>query len=134
MYDTLLFLHVLSAAILFITVATGLSWAFGAQVDVTTARLDSFGNAVGGMGVLIFGVWLALNVDGYELWDTWIIIALVLWIIGAAAGGRLERVVREAVGSDGNVVALPSQAVPLNWIRIAAMVLLLADMVWKPFL
>ena len=34
---------------------------------------------VGGLGVLVFGVWLALEVDGYELWDGWIIAAMVLW-------------------------------------------------------
>ena len=41
-----------------------------------------------GAGLLIFGVWLALYVDGYELWDGWILGALALF---AAASRRSAR-------------------------------------------
>ena len=41
--------------------------------------------------MLLLGIWLALEVDSYELWDGWIIAAIVLWLIASAAGGRLSR-------------------------------------------
>ena len=40
----------------------------------------------GTVGTLVFGVWLSLSKDPYDLWDGWIIAALVLWAIAAAGG------------------------------------------------
>ena len=31
---------------------------------------------VGGLGTLIFGIWLALNLDQYDFFDGWILLAL----------------------------------------------------------
>ena len=45
----------------------------------------------GGLGVIVFGVWLALEVDGYELWDGWIVAAIVLWFVGSGAGAGSAR-------------------------------------------
>jgi uncharacterized membrane protein len=42
------------------------------------------------LGTIIFGVWLAL--DEYEIWDGWIIAALLLWLLGAAVGGQVGKV------------------------------------------
>jgi hypothetical protein len=33
---------------------------------------------VGLTGTLVFGVWLAISLDGYEPWDGWVIVAFVL--------------------------------------------------------
>jgi hypothetical protein len=38
------------------------------------------------IGTIVFGIWLAL--DEYEIWDGWIIAALVLWLAAGATGGR----------------------------------------------
>ena len=46
--------------------------------------------AVGMIGTIVFGIWLAL--DEYEIWDGWIIAALVLWLVAAAVGGRVGKV------------------------------------------
>ena len=78
---------------------------------------------VGGLGVLVFGIWLALNVDGYELWDGWIVAAIVLWLIASGAGGRLSRGVREGV---------PDQARVLLAVMALATFALLIDMIFKP--
>jgi uncharacterized membrane protein len=46
------------------------------------------GAAVGlGMGgTIAFGIWLAFSVGGYDIWDGWIIAALVLWVVAARLG------------------------------------------------
>ena len=126
MYDWLLFLHVLAAFLL----VAGLT-AYGVLLiegggEVVRRVLARPAGAlwnVGGLGVLVFGVWLALNVDGYELWDGWIIAAFVLWLIASGAGGQLERSVREGTFAGTRrlyvVMALASLA-------------LLIVMIWKP--
>ena len=124
LYETLLFLHVLAAFLL----VSGLA-AYGVLVlggDVVRPVLRPPATAlwnVGGLGVLVFGVWLALNVDGYELWDGWIIAALVLWVIASGAGGRLERGIREG---------RPEGAQVLYAVMTLATLALLIDMIFKP--
>ena len=47
---------------------------------------------VGMMGVVIFGIWLAIDDDAYHVWDGWIIASLMLWAIaGAWACGPVRR-------------------------------------------
>ena len=90
MYDTLLFLHVLAAFALVATVVIFSAFALGASPD---ARVLTVGNAlwtIGGLGTIIFGVWLALYVQGYEIWDGWIITAIVLWAVGTELGRRAQ--------------------------------------------
>ena len=48
------------------------------------------GNAaigIGAGGTIVLGIWLALSYGGYDIWDGWIIAALVLWVVGGR--GRL---------------------------------------------
>lgn len=124
-YDWLLFLHVLAAFLL----VAGLA-AYGVLLleggDVVRRVLARPAGAlwnVGGLGVLVFGIWLALNVDGYELWDGWIIAAIVLWLIASGAGGRLSAVLREG-GPDRAGMQLA--------VMSAATLALLVDMIVKP--
>src|SRR4051812_17588333 len=98
MYDWLLFLHVLAAflAVTAIVLLGGLL-VLGASVAAqppTLRRLLRLALvlwAVGSVGVLVLGIWLAIYVDGYELWDGWIAAALVLWLVAGAASGRVSR-------------------------------------------
>ena len=127
MTDTLLFLHVLSAAVL-VTGVIGLSArVLGAQLDAGALKVFyAFWNA-GAAGALIFGVWLAFNIDDYEIWDAWILIALALFL---AAGGVVEK----ALGSyRENSDPVPASATRLHWLGVLMIVLLLADMIWKPW-
>lgn len=97
MYETLLFLHVLTAFLL--VSAFVMFWG----TIVATWRTDRVATAVaamritrpanalvivGTLGTLVLGVWLTIYVDGYELWDAWILAALVLWAIGTETGRR----------------------------------------------
>ena len=97
MYEWLLFFHVLAA---FCYVG---AYVWFTAVIVAGRRSDSparaaalfgavrWGNvlaAIGGVGTIALGIWLAIYVDGYELWDGWILASLVLWAITAELGRR----------------------------------------------
>lgn len=124
LYEWLLFLHVLAAFLL----VAGLS-AYGALVVSGGAARRALALPatalwnIGGLGVLVLGIWLALYVDGYELWDGWIIAAIVLWIVASGAGSRLERGVRDG-SLDGAGMLLAMMA--------GASTLMLIDMIFKP--
>src|SRR5215211_464880 len=97
--DWALALHVVSAFALVagivcfwvITVA-----ARTADTPEATLRLGPVaqiaGAAIGiGMGgTIILGIWLAFSVGGYDIWDPWIVAAIVLWLLAAALGGRIK--------------------------------------------
>ena len=130
MYDTLLVLHVLAAFSLVAGVV-----CFGVLVlrPGGTAARQALGLPalalwnVGGLGVLVLGIWLAIDAEPYEVWDGWIIAAIVLWFVASAAGGPLSRGMRE--GPD----ALPAaRARVLFAVAAVATAALLVDMVFKP--
>ena len=135
LYDWLLFLHVLSA-FLAVGALTAL-WALvlGTRPAAPTVGADSqmrFGRAggilvgVGMMGAIVFGIWLAIDVDGYELWDPWILASLVLWVFSGWAGGEAGKAFsRDPVG--GRQAGIRYQA--LNSVGVLVILVL---MVWKP--
>lgn len=126
LYEWLLFLHVGAAFLL----VAGLS-AYGVLVlgggsDAARRALAQPALALwnaGGLGVLVLGIWLALEVDSYELWDAWIIAAIVLWLIASGAGGRLSAVLREGA---------PDRAGVRLAVMSVATLALLVDMIFKP--
>jgi hypothetical protein len=125
-YEWLLFFHVVAAFMVVSGLAAYGVVAFNGAAPVRAAALAPalvLWNA-GAAGVLIFGVWLALDVDGYGLFDGWIIAALVLWLAAGAAGGRLERGLR--TGDDSVDPRL------LVGLMALATTLLLLDMIFKP--
>ena len=134
MYDTLLFLHVLAAFALVATVVIFTAFALGAATD---SRVLAVGNvlwAVGGLGTLVFGVWLALYVKGYEIWDGWIIAAIVLWAIGTELGRRAQDgyVARSGRGRGRRRARAPSSAALMHWLRSLVVLALLVVMIYKP--
>lgn len=131
MYDTLLFLHVLTAVALFTPIVIFSAWVFGGPVDPRSVKIIQGLAGIGGIGTLIFGVWLAIYVDGYEVWDGWVLLAIVLWFFAMGAGERAGRDVREAEAS-GSVATIGSRAAGAHWVRTVLIIALLAVMVWKP--
>ena len=95
--EWILALHVLSA---FSFVAgLVLFWVLVVAVRTTdtpdgTIRMEPIvkvGNAatgIGAGGTLIFGIWLAFSYGDYDIWDPWIVAALVLWVVTGALGQR----------------------------------------------
>jgi hypothetical protein len=131
LYEWLLFLHLLAAFLLVAGLVAYGVIAYGRGEAVVSRALAPAAAALwnaGGLGVIVFGVWLALEVDGYELWDAWIIAAIVLWFVGSGAGGRLGVGVRE--GKPGQAIE-GSRA--LVAVMAVATLLLLLDMIFKPW-
>ena len=135
LYDWLLFLHVLSAflAVGALTALWGLilgTRATAPLFDEASAR--TFGRTAGivvgvGMtGAIVFGIWLAIDVDGYELWDGWILASLVLWMLGGWAGGQAGKVFEQ------DPVAGRSSGIRFQTINSVAVLLILVLMIWKP--
>jgi hypothetical protein len=126
LYDWLLFLHVLGAFAAVGSVVVFTVLLLAAQATPGVLRLTALGRRlwdVGGLATLVFGVWLALHVQGYDLLDGWILAALVLWAVAAGIGVRLGQAYKE-----------PGGARPLLlWaVMTLAVSALLVDMIFKP--
>jgi hypothetical protein len=153
--DWMLALHVLSAFALVAGIIT--FWVLIVAVRRTdtpdgTLRMgpvSRLANAVIGIGMggtIILGIWLAFSVGGYDIWDWWILGALVLWVIAAALGQRagnayLQSVKKaqelEAAGQTGPNAELlslnrTSDGVVLQILVSAVILLIILDMIWKP--
>ncbi len=154
-YDWLLFLHVLSAfalvgALVLYTVVIATAWNKDVPGDVARLfRVSKVGDvliAVGSIGVLVFGIWLAIDVDGYKVWDGWVIAALVLWFVMGALGSRTGKIYN-AVRDRARALAREGDNAPNAELRalvqgrrglwfhtgvVVTVLLLLIDMIFKP--
>jgi hypothetical protein len=130
MYHTLLFLHLLSAFIAFITVVMFGAYVLGAPMGKIGFRIADVSWSVSGAGLLIFGVWLALYVDSYEIWDGWILGALALFVAASAFGAWAHKGAREGLDGEGEMSM--SRIATWQWLRTLAVVAILALMIWKP--
>jgi hypothetical protein len=153
--DWMLALHVLSAFSLVAGIIAFWVLIFAVRRTDTpdgTLRMGPVSQAanaaigVGMGGTIILGIWLAFSVGGYDIWDWWIIGAIVLWVIAAALGQRagvayIEGVKKaqelQAAGQTGpsaELLALnrTSNGVVLQVLVSAVVLLIILDMVWKP--
>ncbi|HEV2902038.1 MAG TPA: hypothetical protein VGW30_02135 [Gaiellaceae bacterium] len=101
---------------------------------------------IGAGGTIILGIWLAFSVGDYDIWDPWIVAALVLWIVAAGIGQRTGKAYLVAVkkaqelnasgqtGPNGELLALnrTSQGLVLQLLGSIVLLLILVDMIWKP--
>jgi hypothetical protein len=137
-YDWLLFFHLLAAFLLSVTAVTYSAVALGAPAGRRTLFVADRCWEVGGLGTLILGVWLALHLDQYEIWDGWIIGAIVLWVVTIELGDRLRRGLAEvepgpaAAGGVATAVKLDSRAALMHWLRTLGVLGFLVLMIWKP--
>jgi len=155
LYDWLLFLHVLSAfavvgAVVLFTIVIAASWNRDLPSDIVrlfqVSRVGDVLIGVGSVGVLVLGIWLAIDVDGYELWDGWIIAAFVLWAAMGAVGSREGKIynaardrARALVGEANDAPNQELQALIRDrrglWLHVATIVIVVAflvDMIFKP--
>jgi hypothetical protein len=121
--DTLLFFHLIAAFLLAVTIVMYSAVALGATTSPRILFVADRCWDVGGLGTLIFGIWLALNLDQYDFFDGWILLALLLWFVATGLGQTVQR----RIGGDDirSVIAL-------HWIRTIVVVGLLVTMIWKP--
>jgi uncharacterized membrane protein len=154
-YDWLLFLHVLSAfavvgGVVLFSVVIAAGWSRDVPSDVvrlfSISRVGDVLTGIGMGGVLAFGIWLAIDVDGYELWDGWIIAAFVLWVLFGAVGSR-EGKIYNAARDRARELALGGTDSPSPelralvqdrrglWLHVGTVIivlLFLVDMIFKP--
>jgi hypothetical protein len=129
LYETLLFLHLLAAFALVAGVAAfGVIVLGGAPAVRRALAMPAIAlwNA-GGIGVIVLGLALAIQVDAYQPWDGWIIAAIALWFVASGVGGPLSRAVRDRTAS-----LPPERARLLLGVMALATALLLVDMIVKP--
>jgi len=117
-----------------------------ALVGLTLLLPAAHGASAPGKKPEIFGVWLAISLEAYQVWDLWVILALVGWAAATelgrrsgnaigAAFGRAEQLAAEGKdGPDAELAATvrSSQAQTLHWASTAITLLVLVDMIWKP--
>jgi hypothetical protein len=129
-YDTLLFLHVLAAFFLGAGVVIYSAFVLGSPVNRPTRLAAEIVWGVGGLGTIVLGIWLALYLDNYEIWDGWIIGAIVLWFLATGAGQPVSMAFQPR--GDDSVIAVESRIVLAHWVRTLLVIGLLVMMVWKP--
>ena len=153
LYDWLLALHVLSAfswiaAMVLYTVVIVAGWRLTVPSDVVRMfRVSRVGDAliaIGMIGTIVFGVWLAL--DEYEIWDGWIVAALILWLLGAAVGGQVGKVYngardrakalvdegRDAPSPELTAMLRSQRGAVLHGLLVLVVLALLVVMIYKP--
>ena len=116
---------------------------------IRMAAVVKVGNAsvgIGAGGTIVFGIWLAFSVGGYDIWDGWIIAALVLWVLAAAIGSRTGAEYQagmtkaeelQAAGQNGPSAELlavnrTKRGLALHALGSLVVLLILVDMIWKP--
>jgi hypothetical protein len=135
LFDWLLFLHVLSA-FLAVGALTAL-WALvlstrGATPGIAPDSAMRFGRTagivvgVGMMGAIIFGIWLAIYDDAYQLWDPWILASVVIWAISGWAGGLAGR------AFESDPIGGRRKGIRLQAINSVGLFVILILMIWKP--
>ena len=152
--DWILALHLLSAASLVAAeVAFGVMLAVLWRTDSTSkvaafvplSRIATALVIAGTAGTIIFGVWLAFSKDPYDIWDGWIIAALILWAIasytgqqaGQAYGSNAMDAEKQAAAGTQSSAAIaelygPSRAFQMHVVSNVAILLLILDMIFKP--
>ena len=152
-YDWLLFLHVLGAFLVLggVVLAGVLNFAaLRRERPSEIAMLFKFarvGVASIGIGMvltLVLGLWLVHHV-GYGWGQTWIVLALVLWVLANALGGiggsreKKTRELAERLAAEGDAPSAELTArlrdpvwLALSWGSGIVILVILALMIWKP--
>ena len=152
--DWILAFHLISAvaliaAVTMFSVTIAAVWRSDDPAAVTSfMRVGLVGNilvTIGSLGTIIFGVWLAISLDAYQVWDGWVIAAIVLWAVAVELGRRagklyggagMEAERLSAAGTETSPVVAEtfgaSRAVQFHAASSLLVLLILIDMIWKP--
>ena len=152
-YDWLLFLHVLGAFLVLGGAVLAGVFNFAAlrrerpSEIVMLFKFARVGVASIGIGMaltLVLGLWLVHHV-GYGWGQTWIVLALVLWVVANALGGiggsreKKTRELAERLAAEGDAPSAELTArlrdpmwLALSWGSGVVIIAILALMIWKP--
>jgi Predicted integral membrane protein (DUF2269) len=153
--DWIFALHLLGAATLVGSLV--MSWilvvalrsAHTPDATLSLNRVAMVGTAAIVVGLIVaitFGIWLAILRDDYQVWDGWVIAAIVLWVVATLALLRSFVEYAKPVAKARALVASgqtePSTeltalnrsttGLALRALASAAVVLIVIDMIWKP--
>jgi hypothetical protein len=109
-------------------------------------KVGSAAVGIGAGGTIVLGIWLAFSVGGYDIWDAWIVAALVLWLIAAELGRRTGAAYMEGmtkakelqtagqIGPSAELLAVnrTARGLLLHTLASVVVLLILIDMIWKP--
>jgi uncharacterized membrane protein len=153
--DWVLALHVLSAfayiggIVLFWVLIVAVRKIDTPDETIRMSPVVKVGNiavGIGAIGTIVLGIYLAFALDGYAIWDGWIIAALVLWAVSGALGQRTGAAYLRGMtkareldnagqgGSNRELLALnrTSHGVLLHLLTSVGALLLILDMIFKP--
>ena len=153
--DWLLALHVLAAfayvagIVLFWVLVVAVRKTDTADGTVRMEPIVKVGNAavgIGAGGTIVLGIWLAFSVGDYDIWDFWILAALVLWVVAAAIGQRTGAAYMEGMtkaqellaagqtGPNAELLALnrTQNGLVMHSLATVVVLLILILMIWKP--
>jgi cell division protein FtsW (lipid II flippase) len=132
--EYVLFFHVLAAFALGATVVMYSAFALGAPTTPQTLFVADRLWDIGGLGTLLLGIWLAL--DDYSILDGWILIALALWLIATFQGFQAKYEYQPELGArdaPGPPKVDAFSGIAFHWMRTLVVLLLLLDMIFKPW-
>jgi uncharacterized membrane protein len=109
-------------------------------------KVGSAAVGIGAVGTIVVGLYLAFAVNGYAIWDGWIIAAIVLWAVSGALGQRTGAAYQQGMdkakeldaagktGPDEGLLALnrTQAGLILHSLTSLAVLLILLDMIFKP--
>ena len=152
--DWILSLHVLSAfamvgAMVIFWIMIVSLWGTDSTSRVASLmRVSQVGTVlvgVGSLGTIVFGVWLAISLDAYQVWDGWVLAALILWVLATAIGKQAGDGYRATSEMAAQLVSSGSPRSPelaaalgvsrafwFHCISTLLILLILVDMIWKP--
>jgi uncharacterized membrane protein len=101
---------------------------------------------IGFLLTIVLGLWLVHEApENYSYWDAWVILSIVLWVVAAALGSRggerdrHTRELAERLAAEGDAPSAELRArlrdpvsLTLSWGSGAAVLAILALMIWKP--
>jgi uncharacterized membrane protein len=152
-YDWLLFLHMTGAFMVLGGAVMAGIFNFAALrrerpsevvVLFRLTRIAVKSITIGMVVALAFGLWLVSEAD-FSWGDTWIVLALILWVVanalGGAGGGRDKRTreLAERLAAEGDQPSPELRArlrdpltLALSWGSGLVVIAILALMIWKP--
>jgi uncharacterized membrane protein len=153
--DWLLALHVIGAfayvagVVLFWILVVAVRKVDTPEGTIRMEPMVKVGNVAVGIGAgatIVLGIWLAFSFGDYDIWDGWIVAALVLWVLSTVLGQRTgvaytrgmtkakELQAAGQTGSNAELLALnrTSNGVVLHFLTSTVVLLILLDMIFKP--
>jgi uncharacterized membrane protein len=153
--DWLLALHVIGAfayvagVVLFWILVVAVRKVDTPEGTIRMEPMVKVGNVAVGIGAgatIVLGIWLAFPFGDYNIWDGWIVAALVLWVLSTVLGQRTgvaytrgmtkakELQAAGQTGSNAELLALnrTSNGVVLHFLTSTVVLLILLDMIFKP--